>query len=298
MPTLKAHGLSAAISPAHGGIVTALDWRHPDGTVQPLLHGLPGAEPGTAEPNRFGLWPLLPFANRAFDGVLRFGDETIALPLNAPDGRSAIHGFGWQSPWAVEDLRDDRLVMTHVREGGAGRGPWAYHAVMTVALTPGAMRVELAVTNRAGRPLPHGIGLHPWFPRTQEARFAASARGALVLGEAYRPSGSGPLPPDVDSLGRWSLPPDAELAASLVDWDGTARLELPERGLAITIRASDTLRHPVLWSPAGADFLCFEPQSHGIGAASEAAVQAVTPLTVLAAGETLSGWMEIAAAAA
>ncbi len=287
------HGFSATLHPAHGGLVSALDWTGPDGRVHPLLHAPANARPGGGEPSRFGLWPLVPFANRAFGGRLRFGTEIIDLPLNAPDGRSSIHGFGWQSPWRVAEERRDRVALVHSHEGGEGRGPWTYEARLDLSLSPGHGRIALAVTNTGRRALPFGIGLHPWFPRTAGARFQAEAAGALALGEGYRPTGPGPRPSEMGEHGVWTLPPGRELAASIVDWDGAARLDLPERGLSIRIAASDSLRHPVLWSPPDADFLCFEPQSHGIGAPSEAAAQAVTPMAILQPGETLAGFMDI-----
>ena len=46
--------------------------------------------------------------------------------------------------------------------------------------------------------------------------------------------------------------------------------------------------------PAGADFLCVEPQSHAIGAPSEPAARDAAPLKRLVPGETLEGWLRIA----
>ena len=64
--------------------------------------------------------------------------------------------------------------------------------------------------------------------------------------------------------------------------------------VAITLTASESLRCPVVWAPAGADFLCVEPQSHAIGAPSEPAARAAAPLRRLAPGEILEGWLRIA----
>jgi aldose 1-epimerase len=50
----------------------------------------------------------------------------------------------------------------------------------------------------------------------------------------------------------------------------------------------------VVWAPAGANFLCVEPQSHAIGSPSEAIVREISPLQRLAPGETLAGWLRIA----
>ena len=84
-----------------------------------------------------------------------------------------------------------------------------------------------------------------------------------------------------------------ETAWSFLGWDGIARIETPSTGLAITLTASESLRCPVVWAPAGADFLCVEPQSHAIGAPSEAAARAAAPLRRLQPGETLEGWLRI-----
>ena len=84
-----------------------------------------------------------------------------------------------------------------------------------------------------------------------------------------------------------------ELALGIVGWRREAVVETPSAGLRLRLDASANLRHPVLWTPPDADFVCLEPQSHGLGAASEEAARAVTPLARLGPGETLEGWMEI-----
>ncbi len=118
-----------------------------------------------------------------------------------------------------------------------------------------------------------------------------TAAAALRFGPRYRAAGFGPpAAADDYSTGK---PLPAETAVSFIDWDGVAVLTNPESGLALTIRASDTLRHPVLWTPAGVPFVCLEPQSHAIGAPSEAIVREATPMTMLAPGEEMSGWMAL-----
>jgi aldose 1-epimerase len=162
-----------------------------------------------------------------------------------------------------------------------------------VALTATEARFGLAVENSSAHPLPHGIGLHPWFPRTPRTTLKFRARSELLLGPDMRATSVTDIRPTHDfSTGRL-LPVDEDLVISAVDWDGTAEIRLPEQGLTIQLTASDTLRHPVIWAPRGSDFLCFEPQSHAIGAPSEPLVQTITPMRVLETGEALAGWMAI-----
>ncbi len=282
--SLEQHGFRAEIAAA-GATLARLDWTGPDGLTRPLLFGREAAEAGTAEPNRFGLWPMLPFANRAFGAVIDRGEERITLPINDPATGSTIHGFGWQARWRIVEARADRAVLVHERR--AGDDPYRYRATLVVALRPGLVRIALGVTNLADRALPFGFGLHPWLPAAADTLIAFRAAGALDLGPGYRAGG----------VVRWDrggpfarlrpLDRAAETALSLIGWDGSFRLETPSQRLAITLEAGLFWRHPLLWAPAEADFVCFEPQSHALGAPSEAIVRSVTPLATLEPGEGL-----------
>ncbi len=284
---LEAHDLTAEILPQAGGLVKSLAWRHA-GRDHALLYPADHAPRADSTADRHGLWPLVPFANRAFGARLLHGGERLALPVNDATDGSTMHGFGWQAAWQVVEHGADHVLLRHAYDRA---DPYAYVAEFDVTLLPGAARFSLAVSNLGQRALPFGIGLHPWFPRSEHTRLAATARGALRFGPRYRATGTGPVMPADDHAAGRLLPP--ETAVSYLDWDGVAVLSEIAPGLALTIRASATLRHPVLWTPAGAPFVCFEPQSHAIGAPSEPVVAAATPLALLQPGETLSGWMTL-----
>jgi len=288
---IAAKGFSALVAPEHGALLVSLRWRGPSGREHALLHSPEGAVPDTAAPNRFGLWPMLPFANRAFGGIVDDGMQRFRLPLNDLAMESTIHGFGWQSPWQVEASEPDSLTLSHSRRGE--NDPYAYDALMTLSCLDHAVRVALSVTSRADRPLPYGLGFHPWLPLRRDTAIEVAAGGRLALGERYRAAGAERWLDGGPFAGGAPVPPEEELAISFLDWRGPARFVTPSLGLALAVTASETLRHPVLWTPPGADFICFEPQSHGIGAPSEAAARAVTPLARLEPGETLAGWMEL-----
>jgi aldose 1-epimerase len=50
-------------------------------------------------------------------------------------------------------------------------------------------------------------------------------------------------------------------------WNRTARIDWPERGLAVQVDASEDLNHYVVFSPSPtAGFFCFEPVSHPVDA--------------------------------
>lgn len=291
MIKLAAGPLSARIVPEAGGILASLTWHAPDGRTHRLLHSPEGAMPKTAAPNLFGSWAMLPFANRAFGCVVDDGEQRFLVPANAPDG-SNIHGFGRQSAWAVLRYDHGHTVLEHRRSEGPD--PYRYRAVQEMRLDEAGMTIAIAITNEADQALPFGIGHHPWFPCAPDTRLGMTATGALVFGEGFRAIGSQPLADGGPYAAKPVFATGAETAWSFLGWDGSARIETPSTGLAITLSASDSLRCPVVWAPAGADFLCIEPQSHAIGAPSEAAARAVAPLKRLLPGETLEGWLRIA----
>lgn len=281
--------LRAGIAPEAGGIVTELDWRGPDGRVHKLLHAPEGAVPTTASPNLFGSWAMVPFANRAFGGLVEDGEDRFTVPQNDAGGN--IHGFGWQSPWSVVRYGRALAILQHRRTDGPD--PYRYRAVQDISLDEAGMTIKLAITNEADSALPYGIGHHPWFACMPDTRLGMTAAGALVFGEAFRATGTQALAAGGPYAGKPAFANGRETAWSFLGWDGAARIETPSTGLAITLTASESLRCPVVWAPAGADFLCVEPQSHAIGAPSEPAARAAAPLRRLQPGETLEGWMRI-----
>jgi aldose 1-epimerase len=289
MLEMEAGALRARIAPEAGGIIAALEWRGPDGRSHKLLHAPEGAVPSTAAPNLFGSWAMVPFANRAFDGVVADGESRFTVPLNSPGGN--IHGFGWQSAWDVLRYDQGHTVLEHRRTEGPD--PYRYRAVQEISLDDAGMTIALAITNEADSALPYGLGHHPWFSCAADTRLGMTAEGALIFGEAFRATGSERLAAGGPYAGGAVFATGHETAWSFLGWDGIARIETPSTGLAITLTASESLRCPVVWAPAGADFLCVEPQSHAIGAPSEAAARAAAPLRRLQPGETLEGWLRI-----
>jgi aldose 1-epimerase len=292
MLELQAGNLRARIHPEAGGIIAALEWRGPDGRLHKLLHSPDGVVPSTGAPNKMGSWAMAPFANRAFDGVVDDGATRFLVPDNNPNGGGNIHGFGWQSAWDMLGQTDGHTVLEHRRS--AGPDPYRYRARQEIRLDEAGMTVSLSITNEADQALPYGIGHHPWFPCAADTRLGMTASGALIFGDGFRATGSERLAGGGPYAGKLVFATGRETAWSFLGWNGAARIETPSTGLAITLSAGETLRCPVVWAPAGADFLCVEPQSHAIGSPSEPAAREAAPLRRLEPGETLSGWLRIA----
>jgi aldose 1-epimerase len=292
---LSAHGFEATLHPEAGATLSRLTWtqnrRAQASPRHDLLFCPPEAVPDVREPNRFGMWPMVPFANRAFGGLVNDGETSFQVALNHPELGLNMHGFGWQSAWQAADHTSDAITLVHTRLEGSD--PYRYEARFEMRLEQGCVRFGLSVTNLADRTLPFGSGLHPWFPTAADTQISFAAAGAVAFAPGFRPlgdtvwDGGGPY-----AAGRRRAA-GIETVESALDWTGPAVFATPSLGLAITVEASPGWRHPVLWSPPDAAFVCFEPQSHVIGAPSELAARQLTPLLPLAPGETFSSWMTL-----
>lgn len=147
---LRAGTARVDLYPSAGGRIgqISLDGR-------PLLRGLEHAWRGWGG---WGSYPMVPWTNRIVGGVVRFGGETITMPINWPDG-TAIHGLVAERPWRVDS--SDSAAATLSVEVDVDR----YHvgARQTFELAPDHLDFEIELVNLAAWRVPVGIGIHPWF---------------------------------------------------------------------------------------------------------------------------------------
>jgi aldose 1-epimerase len=290
--TLSAGRYRAEIVPGAGGLLRSLTIDL-NGRVHDILHCPAGSEVWGATPRFFGSWAMLPYANRAYGGVIDDGIVQFEVPLNDPSAGGAILGFGWQSAWALESSGDDRLSIIHRKSDGGDL--YRYLARQTFELGADGLAVHLSITNEADQPLPHGIGQHPWFDKFPDTRLVMHCAGIMALAPGFKPIAAAPVPAALDFSAGQVVARNDELVASYFGWDGRMMLETPSRGIVIEMTASDTMRAPLAWSPADAPFVCVEPQSHVVGAPTAEISRALTPLARLANGETLTGTMTLSA---
>lgn len=247
---LRAHGWELTLLPQLGGSVGAL--RHGgDDVLRPVPEDV-------ADVLSTGCFPLVPYANRIARGRFEFGGGEHRLPLNFGEHPHSLHGLGWQAEWTVAEAGEDHATLIHTHDGGAG-WPWAYRAEQRFVLAPGTMRIELSLTNAAERPMPAGIGLHPYFPCDAETYLTFAAERVWLADETMLPT----QPAPAGTFGGWSA--TASVAgATLIDnayegWDGAAGIGQGWGGFAMRGEGANVLH---LYRPPGADFFCAEPVSH------------------------------------
>jgi aldose 1-epimerase len=273
--------------PGLGGGVAEWSWAGPDGPVH-----LWRPWNGTGDLYTLASFAMLPWTNRISRGGFEHAGQWQAMAPNRAGEPYPIHGDGWLQAWTLT-RPSDHVAEMRLDSRNHGGNPYAYEALQRFELRPGGLVQTLSVTHRGAAPLPYGLGLHPWFPRTQATRLQAHVNGVWL-------SGSDPIPTRCSNVfpPGWDLNDGADMNGTLIDnaytdWDGRATIRWPERRLALqmTMLPLDTPRGPVAPSyclvyrpPAGPAF-CFEPITQPIDAFH---LEGRPGLVTLAEGQTLT----------
>ncbi|MCQ8240918.1 aldose 1-epimerase [Rhizosaccharibacter radicis] len=209
-------------------------------------------------------YPLIPFSNRVGYARFEFGGETFELARNFAGEPHAIHGNAWERSWTVAHREPARAVLSldHAPpEDPAEQWPFRYRATIDYRLRDDGLSVILRVENTDRRPQPVGLGFHPFYPRTTEVELGFAADSVLIAGPDSLPA------EQVAVEGEWRFSPMRPLDGPPLDncfrgWDGSAFMRWPDRGYALTLTASEPLRHLVVFSPPGKDYFAVEPASN------------------------------------
>jgi aldose 1-epimerase len=209
----------------------------------------------------FGMasFPLVPYSNRIAQGRFEWNGRLITLARNFPPEPHSIHGVGFESSWLCTERTDASALLTLTHEPNAG-WPWPFEARQRITLAGRELALELHAVNSGSHPAPLAFGHHPYFP-LPGARLTFHARGVWLKGD--------------DDLPRESVAPSGQLDFSRIvpveradidhcftGWNGAARIEWPDRPLALEISSSPELRTAVVYVRSGADGFCFEPVPH------------------------------------
>lgn len=281
--TIRSGDLEVGVAPAIGGALT--HFRSADGVD--LMRPADAKTLAALDPMGVACFPLVPFSGRIARGALDFMGRQYRLPHNWPPETNALHGDGWQCPWHVEHTtdREVRLALPDPKRGW----PWAYSARQVYALSDVSLTVSLSVTNEDDAPMPAGLGIHPWFDATPDARLQFSAGSVFQVDAGYLFAGVTPVPREWDFSGGRRVS-GTGLVNGFAGWDGVARIVWPERGVSLTIQAAAPLSHLVVYTPPGQDFFCVEPVSHSVDAFNleSSGAAANNGTVVLQPGETMT----------
>ena len=139
------------------------------------------------------------------------------------------------------------------------------------------------------RPMPCGIGLHPYFPRDPNCQLFAEVRG-MWRNDADTLPVAHVAPPDDQNPTRGLAVDQVELDTVFTEWSGRAVLEWPARMQNLEMEATPPFNFLVIYTPAGEPYFCAEPVSNCTDAFNLAASgRADTGMIVLAPAQTVSG---------
>lgn len=104
---------------------------------------------------------LAPWPNRLLHGRYRFDGVDHQLPLDEPEPGNAIHGLVRWANWEVLEQESDRVLMGHLQHPRPGY-PFTLDLAVEYQLAAGGLTVTTTARNVGPRPLPFGLGFHPY----------------------------------------------------------------------------------------------------------------------------------------
>lgn len=279
----------------------AYRWR--DGGGNELLYSDPAFFAG-ARPTRSG-WPILfPFPNRIRDGQFTWDGNEFRLVKNDPVQRNAIHGFTTGRPWRVIEHDGEEFFARLTAEFHSERDAtdvrhlWPADFVLRVTyqLRPSGLRVEALVENPGPKPLPFGLGYHPYF---RTAPFGGD-QALIEIGAAKQWTLEDLLPSGATTAFSYHERPFAEVQldhlltdvpVSRPDARQCGAIESAD-GLRLTVLAARDFRELVVFTPPHRQAICFEPYTCITDAINLQQRGVDTGLLVLGPGESWQGWVE------
>jgi aldose 1-epimerase len=237
----------------------------------------------------------MPYSGPLFGPGFQLGGTEHRLDRNVPEEPSATHGDAWVGAFAVADEGTDSLTLAYEHQPRDGAYPFRFVGTLRYSLSEAGLTIGLEVRSIDHRPMPAGIGYHPYFPRPAGTRLAFNA---VALWPPDAPeavtTSCGPIEPGLNFATGQDV--SAIVADRLYEgWDGRAVLDYPDGGRT-AVTADGALDKLQLYSAWDYDYVCVEPVSNANdGFNRMAAGVPCHGVRVLEPGDTLAGTLTIAA---
>jgi aldose 1-epimerase len=260
--TLKLHHgpLSLELAPFAGGSIAAFRLERDDRFIDLMR---PADEQALQSDNAtgFSCFPMVPYSNRIEHGKFEFGDKRIQLQLNMMPHPHSIHGHGFQNPWQIIEYTHSSAAMVYEHSGGESGWPWVYRAEQHFTLTDDSLVTSLSIKNCSQEPMPAGLGMHPYFPKTDDVQLD------IGLNKVWMPDNTGVPQTLADIPEQWQLTNHRKLHNLVLDycftdWNGNARIVWPEHNIGLTLSHTGLFKHMVIYIPEKQNYFCIEPVSH------------------------------------
>lgn len=281
------------IAPEWGGALTSYNYGDQAARKRiPILRPWDGKFVDTKSVFSLANNVLLPWCNRI--GAQGFEYDQIFYPIkpNLSGEKYPIHGDGFLAAWDLTQW-DATCAELHLQSSHCP--PYVYNARLRYSLHQGALHMSILIKNMAPVALPYGLGFHPWFVRSKATQLQFDSQNYWTEDGDYLPFERKPCL--AGNAGHFNSPhalPDDWINTVFEGWGRHATLSMPDDGLDVIVRASETLSNLMVYSPsAAANFVCLEPMSHIPNAHGLPNLAPGASLTRLAPGEVLEGAMWI-----
>jgi len=236
-------------------------------------------------------FPLVPFSNRIRNGEFSWQDQQIKLPLNNLPEKHTNHGHGWQASWDIIDISKNSVLLQYCHL--ADEWPFPYIAKQRISLEQGELTIKLWIKNIGTKTMPAGLGLHPYFTRTNLTHLIADVDEMWAVDEECLPSKIVEAPQGLSSDEGMIIEQNS-LDNALVGFKQQAKIAWPEWGMEANISTSSNCKFLVVYSPKQKDFFCVEPVTHCTDAINLFnRGRNDTGLQQLPLGEEFSMWMKV-----
>jgi aldose 1-epimerase len=264
-----------------------------------------------ARPTGSGTPILFPFPNRIREGRFTWDGRDYQLPRNDHEHINAIHGFVFDRPWRVVDQGADAESSWVTGEfHGSTDAPdltacWPadFRLRVTYRLRINRLEIEADVSNPDSRPLPFGLGYHPYFrmplvPNSSaadctvqgNAREVWELQQSLPTGVRRAPETALDLsaPRPFTALRLDDVYTGVESAPVVGGLRVLGVLRQPSYAVEVRMLAAPAFRELVLYTPGHRQAICLEPYTCATDAVNLGERGIDAGWSVLAPGETWS----------
>ncbi len=288
--TLTADRYSVEVDARSGGQIARARYHAASGADLDLI------KPRHAQAGRpaTGLRPLAPYGGLLAHGQFSFQGETVHLS-DAEDPQTATEdGLVFQDLWTVMEQTDTSvaLVLDYGPVGPGSGWPWPFRASQRIVVSETGVTVSLGMQNKSHRPMPAGLGLKAFLPKSASARLAAQLGYVWTCDEAGLPIKVRDLSDTIGDGGWWNT--IDRVHHCFGDWDGRVEIAVQDRDLAVQLEAGTSLGRLYLEIPPGEGHITAAALSHVPDAFNlHARGVGGTGFQALAPGKVLSGSLRL-----
>jgi aldose 1-epimerase len=241
----------------------------------------------------FSAFPLMPYSGPVFGDGFHYRGAFHPLARNVPAEPTATHGEGWIRPWRIVEKTNAAIHLTLDYKPAPESFPFAWRGEIAYRLAGGRFVVEMRVENRDHRPMPAGLGFHPYFPKLPGTVLAFDATGLWPPDEPDAVErAAGPLIPGLDFSDGLDVDPII-LDRCYEGWNGLVTLAAPD-GVVTVLKADPVFGKLQIYDAWDYPYVCIEPVTNANDGINRAARGIAGHAVVdLAPGASLSGAISI-----